>query len=126
MSVDTEGCCYLGDQTFQSAWKEMRTLVAPNYALFPSQGRHKPNSIPIPAQDFGGLLCVWTRVRRGLWVGAGRGSRTPKGRSPADFESAASASSAIPAQGKISHKVSIRPGLNPHARHQFEDRLRWN
>jgi hypothetical protein len=30
-------------------------------------------------------------------VGAGRGSRTPKGRSPADFESAASASSAIPA-----------------------------
>ena len=33
----------------------------------------------------------------GLTVGAGRGSRTPKGRSPADFESAASASSAIPA-----------------------------
>ena len=30
--------------------------------------------------------------------GAGRGSRTPKGRSPADFESAASASSAIPAE----------------------------
>jgi hypothetical protein len=30
-------------------------------------------------------------------LGAGRGSRTPKGRSPADFESAASASSAIPA-----------------------------
>ena len=30
-------------------------------------------------------------------AGAGRGSRTPKGRSPADFESAASASSAIPA-----------------------------
>jgi hypothetical protein len=30
-------------------------------------------------------------------VGAGRGNRTPKGRSPADFESAASASSAIPA-----------------------------
>jgi hypothetical protein len=29
--------------------------------------------------------------------GAGRGGRTPKGRSPADFESAASASSAIPA-----------------------------
>jgi hypothetical protein len=29
--------------------------------------------------------------------GAGRGNRTPKGRSPADFESAASASSAIPA-----------------------------
>jgi len=33
----------------------------------------------------------------GLSAGAGRGSRTPKGRSPADFESAASASSAIPA-----------------------------
>ena len=31
-------------------------------------------------------------------AGAGRGSRTPKGRSPADFESAASASSAIPAE----------------------------
>src|SRR6202162_6147697 len=30
--------------------------------------------------------------------GAGRGNRTPKGRSPADFESAASASSAIPAR----------------------------
>jgi hypothetical protein len=34
----------------------------------------------------------------GILVGAGRGSRTPKGRSPADFESAASASSAIPAK----------------------------
>src|ERR1700686_1558994 len=31
-------------------------------------------------------------------LGAGRGNRTPKGRSPADFESAASASSAIPAE----------------------------
>ena len=31
-------------------------------------------------------------------AGAGRGNRTPKGRSPADFESAASASSAIPAR----------------------------
>ncbi len=44
-----------------------------------------------------------TRTRKPLRgidvkVGAGRGSRTPKGRSPADFESAASASSAIPAQ----------------------------
>jgi Phage integrase family len=36
---------------------------------------------------------------RDLSAGAGRGSRTPKGRSPADFESAASASSAIPAEG---------------------------
>jgi integrase len=35
---------------------------------------------------------------QGFSAGAGRGSRTPKGRSPADFESAASASSAIPAQ----------------------------
>src|SRR5579872_5457798 len=34
---------------------------------------------------------------RRIAAGAGRGSRTPKGRSPADFESAASASSAIPA-----------------------------
>ena len=34
---------------------------------------------------------------RDLSAGAGRGSRTPKDRSPADFESAASASSAIPA-----------------------------
>jgi hypothetical protein len=33
----------------------------------------------------------------GILAGAGRGNRTPKGRSPADFESAASASSAIPA-----------------------------
>jgi hypothetical protein len=33
----------------------------------------------------------------GIFAGAGRGNRTPKGRSPADFESAASASSAIPA-----------------------------
>ena len=33
-----------------------------------------------------------------LGAGAGRGNRTPKGRSPADFESAASASSAIPAK----------------------------
>ena len=35
-------------------------------------------------------------------AGAGRGNRTPKGRSPADFESAASASSAIPARGLLS------------------------
>src|SRR4051812_35116671 len=35
-------------------------------------------------------------------TGAGRGNRTPKGRSPADFESAASASSAIPAWGGTS------------------------
>src|SRR5271157_832570 len=34
---------------------------------------------------------------KGFKSGAGRGNRTPKGRSPADFESAASASSAIPA-----------------------------
>ncbi len=33
----------------------------------------------------------------GSWSGAGRGSRTPKTRRSADFESAASASSAIPA-----------------------------
>jgi hypothetical protein len=32
-------------------------------------------------------------------AGAGRGSRTPKTRRSADFESAASASSAIPAEG---------------------------
>jgi hypothetical protein len=34
---------------------------------------------------------------KNIKAGAGRGNRTPKGRSPADFESAASASSAIPA-----------------------------
>src|SRR5262249_29845343 len=39
------------------------------------------------------------KKRRGLWrfVGAGRGGRTPMTRRSADFESAASASSAIPA-----------------------------
>ena len=37
------------------------------------------------------------RAGQAVCTGAGRGSRTPKGRSPADFESAASASSAIPA-----------------------------
>jgi hypothetical protein len=36
-------------------------------------------------------------TRRGGKCGAGRGSRTPKTRRSADFESAASASSAIPA-----------------------------
>jgi hypothetical protein len=36
-------------------------------------------------------------IKRSVYAGAGRGSRTPKDRSPADFESAASASSAIPA-----------------------------
>jgi hypothetical protein len=35
--------------------------------------------------------------RKDLAIGAGRGSRTPKTRRSADFESAASASSAIPA-----------------------------
>jgi hypothetical protein len=34
-----------------------------------------------------------------IYFGAGRGSRTPKTRRSADFESAASASSAIPARG---------------------------
>jgi hypothetical protein len=38
------------------------------------------------------------RQPRGRSVGAGRGSRTPKTRRSADFESAASASSAIPAR----------------------------
>ena len=37
-------------------------------------------------------------VLNGLDVGAGRGGRTPMTRRSADFESAASASSAIPAQ----------------------------
>src|SRR5450631_2197302 len=36
---------------------------------------------------------------KGFRIGAGRGSRTPKTRRSADFESAASASSAIPAFG---------------------------
>ena len=54
---------------------------------FPSQGRHKPNPAPVPAQDFGASITTGARVRRGFSVGAGRGSRTPKGRSPADFES---------------------------------------
>src|ERR1700726_808715 len=39
----------------------------------------------------------------GLDRGAGRGSRTPKTRRSADFESAASASSAIPASGRLFH-----------------------
>jgi hypothetical protein len=42
-------------------------------------------------------------------VGAGRGNRTPKGRSPADFESAASASSAIPAL--LATTGFLRPAL---------------
>jgi hypothetical protein len=42
-----------------------------------------------------------TQTFHGDLIGAGRGSRTPKGRSPADFESAASASSAIPALREI-------------------------
>jgi hypothetical protein len=50
----------------------------------------------IPAQRTLDLVwCIDLQEIRG----AGRGSRTPKGRSPADFESAASASSAIPAEG---------------------------
>ena len=48
-----------------------------------------------------------SRAQRGtlLAFGAGRGNRTPKGRSPADFESAASASSAIPAGMDIQQKT---------------------
>src|SRR4051812_44337877 len=53
---------------------------------------------PIPPLDFRTSLCAGARVRRGFSVGAGRGSRTPKTRRSADFESAASASSAIPAR----------------------------
>ena len=44
----------------------------------------------------------------GFWVGAGRGSRTPKTRRSADFESAASASSAIPArEGSFNCRISV-------------------
>jgi len=39
-----------------------------------------------PFLNFGASDVLWTRVRRGFEAGAGRGSRTPKGRSPADFE----------------------------------------
>ena len=47
--------------------------------------------------------------RKVLMIGAGRGSRTPKDRSPADFESAASASSAIPAKdGEL--RLPLFPG----------------
>ena len=42
----------------------------------------------------------------GLDRGAGRGSRTPKTRRSADFESAASASSAIPASGRGIHRLA--------------------
>src|SRR5436305_15307424 len=41
----------------------------------------------------------------GFRLGAGRGSRTPKGGGPADFESAASASSVIPADSLIHRLV---------------------
>jgi hypothetical protein len=43
-----------------------------------------------------------------LMIGAGRGGRTPTGRSPADFESAASASSAIPALDLICQQSDWR------------------
>ena len=42
--------------------------------------------------------------------GAGRGNRTPMDRSPADFESAASASSAIPAEEEHKQVSTGRPG----------------
>jgi hypothetical protein len=45
-------------------------------------------------------------------AGAGRGNRTPKGRSPADFESAASASSAIPARER---RPQVSTGQTPQS-----------
>jgi hypothetical protein len=48
-------------------------------------------------------LAPASRLFCGILAGAGRGSRTPKTRRSADFESAASASSAIPALGRPSH-----------------------
>src|ERR1700693_4315869 len=50
-------------------------------------------------------------ITKGSELGAGRGSRTPKGRSPADFESAASASSAIPAWDLRSGEVRLIDGV---------------
>src|SRR5437588_13128732 len=48
-------------------------------------------------------------VKKGEVLGAGRGSRTPKTRRSADFESAASASSAIPAEGnRLDLQSSLR------------------
>jgi hypothetical protein len=52
------------------------------------------------------LLAV-SCLKHNILYGAGRGNRTPKDRSPADFESAASASSAIPA-GFVAELVSHR------------------
>jgi hypothetical protein len=54
---------------------------------------------PVACRELG-LLAAYSM---GFRSGAGRGSRTPKTRRSADFESAASASSAIPALGRPSH-----------------------
>jgi hypothetical protein len=57
-------------------------------------GRHKTRHNQKKAQ---GGTEQENSIKPNVYAGAGRGSRTPKGQSPADFESAASASSAIPA-----------------------------
>jgi hypothetical protein len=59
------------------------------------------------------MLCAYPEpwLHRNDWDGAGRGSRTPKTRRSADFESAASASSAIPAL------VASAPILRPILHH---------
>jgi len=49
-------------------------LIALGCALFPSQGRHKPNLPPIPTLDFRAANMYGARVRRGFGGGAGRGS----------------------------------------------------
>jgi hypothetical protein len=64
-------------------------------------------------------LVTVSYCKYGMLYGAGRGNRTPKGRSPADFESAASASSAIPAANRINRLAYGRQGsrsFHVHAR----------
>jgi hypothetical protein len=70
---------------FGAQWIEVLQYVIPHQEVMTCFDVGDDNSTP--EQNMLRTVCV----------GAGRGSRTPKTRRSADFESAASASSAIPA-----------------------------
>jgi hypothetical protein len=82
----------------QKSAHQSTTLASSEKSALTSRLRHVEGSAGVSGRLHRGTSRTRKPIcKRDLGIGAGRGSRTPKGRSPADFESAASASSAIPA-----------------------------
>jgi hypothetical protein len=95
-----EGAVGINIGSQPSAQQEKTPASASGNSAITSRLRHVEALVALSGALHRGTARPGKPLRhKGLRAGAGRGSRTPKGRSPADFESAASASSAIPAFG---------------------------